>query len=417
MKKRKPYKLKKPVRRVTSTTKIRRRRKPPESKFLQGLAKSIRLMILFAICAFLVYSLFKPEKKKEQPESAQPARQKAEVDTTSFNEDLQKEPAINLDTLTTAKKLDYWLDQIFKNYNIKDTWVKKSGYSIKVQLPADLSPIEVIVDIIQKVNELGMNYTESQENLKQGRQSLTITSNKDTMKTISFFIDKNLQRQTTKIAVIIDDFGYYDNTTTLAFLRFNYSITLSVLPGQKYSKKMAQQAREYHKQIMLHLPMEPEDGPVEKDGYTILTSMSDDEITNRIKKALKSLPDAIAVNNHMGSKATADEHVMEVVFSELKKQHVIFVDSRTNSESVAEKIAEKYNLPFAERTIFMDGGENRDKTYILNQIRKAAKIAEVKGKVLIIGHPYQETIEALIEELPKLEKKGIEIVSITKYIK
>ncbi len=417
MKKRRPYKPRTPVKRVRSTINLRGRRQPAENKFLQGLARVLRLVILLAICVFLIYQLFKPEKNQpDKAKTAPPAKQQVKADPTPTADEPEIQPEINLESFSKEEKLDYWLDQIFDTYNIKQSWIKRRGNQLTVHLPADITPIELIVDIIQKVKTLGMDYTESHESLKLGQQSLTITSNKDTMKTIFFLVDRELQRPTTRLAVIIDDFGYYDNNTTSAFLELNFPITLSIIPGQKYSKKMAQQAREHDKKVMLHLPMEPESGPVEKNEFTIFTSMTDDEISERIRKALKSVPDVVAVNNHMGSKATADVRVMNAVCRELKKQQLIFVDSRTTGASVAKKVAARHALPFAERTIFLDAGEDKNKTHILNQLKKAVKIAEARGKVLIIGHPYPETIEALAEELPNIEKKGIAVVSISDYI-
>jgi len=410
-KKRKKYPRKKPVRQVRSTTKIRYRRKPKRNKAIQGISKALRLILIFAISGFLIYTLFKSDNKFSSTETS-PAQSRAVKEPDEQIEEQVEKKVIDLDTLTVPEKLTYYLDQIYKSYDIQSSWIKKRNRLVKVQLPPDLPAIEIIVDIIQRINELGLNYA-TRENLKRSNSWLTIFSDQDTLVTILFSMNTQLQRKITKMAIIIDDFGYYNNEVIDDFFKLEFPITLSIIPGQRFSKTIAEKAKKYHKNVMLHLPMEAIDKKVEKSKYTILTDMSAGEIKKRVNSALKEIPEAIAVNNHMGSKATADARVMDILISELKKKNIMFVDSRTTPNSVGYEIAKKHNLPYVKRTIFLDGAENLSEDYIQRQLQKAVKIADKKGCVVVIGHPYKETISVLNKELPKIEKKGMKIVSVT----
>ena len=240
-----------------------------------------------------------------------------------------------------------------------------------------------------------------------------VVSKNDTLLSVYFNKNKNIQRQSGKIAIVIDDFGYFNNKITESFLELEYPVTLSILPGLKYTKKIAEKAKQYGKQIMLHLPMEPKRGKVEQTDFTILTNMSESQIVERINKALKMLPDAIGVNNHMGSKATENPQVMDALFKELKRKNIMFVDSKTSLNSIAPVIAEKYDLKFEQNSTFLERHKNEEKRHIKSKLKLAAKISKKMGKVVIIGHPYQETIDVLTEELPKLEKQGFVIVPVT----
>ena len=60
------------------------------------------------------------------------------------------------------------------------------------------------------------------------------------------------------------------------------------------------------KGILLHLPMEAKTGRNPGPG-AILTGAEEEEIATRVGENLASVPGAIGVNNHMGSKATANE--------------------------------------------------------------------------------------------------------------
>ena len=94
-KKRKKYPRKKPVRQVRSTTKIRYRRKPKRNKAIQGITKALRLILIFAISGFLIYTLFKSDNKSSSTETS-PAQSRAvkELDE-QIEEQVEKEKSMN----------------------------------------------------------------------------------------------------------------------------------------------------------------------------------------------------------------------------------------------------------------------------------------------------------------------------------
>jgi len=412
--KKRPYKKRSTnTKRKRSSLAVKRRYKRKENKFLQFTTRALRLVILFSICAFIIYILFKPvDTSKDQEQTVIEEPQAPSVDSMEeFN--FVEETTPNINTMSTTEKLDYSLNKVFKSYNIDESWIKRKSRSIRIQLPPEL-PAEIIVfDIIQTVKKLGLKCINSKENLKKSQSTLMVVSKKDTLQTIFFSKNNNIQRPTGKIAIVIDDFGYYENKIINSFLEFEYPITLSIFPGQKYTASIAQKAKQNSKQILLHLPMEPKQGRVEETEFTILTTLSEEQIAARVKKALDILPDAVGMNNHMGSKATENEAVMAAVFKELIRHNKIFLDSKTSLNSAAPDVAALYDMRFFQNATFLERGKNEEKQHIRNKLKLAAKIAERKGKVVVIGHPYQETIDVLKEELPKLEKQGFIVVPVS----
>lgn len=74
---------------------------------------------------------------------------------------------------------------------------------------------------------------------------------------------------------------------------------------------------------MLHLPMEPIDRSAMSEGTaTVRTDLSAAEKLSLTRRALNSLPGVMGVNNHQGSKATADKDTMRVVLQELRRQNL-----------------------------------------------------------------------------------------------
>jgi uncharacterized protein len=135
----------------------------------------------------------------------------------------------------------------------------------------------------------------------------------------------------------------------------------------------------------------------------ILTSMSDAEITRVVHENVRAVPYARGVNNHMGSRATADRRVMASVIGALP-DGMYFVDSRTAGGSVAESVARELNVRTAARHIFLD--DVRTTSAVRQQIAALARIAEERGIAIGIGHPHRVTLDVLAQEIPNLRRRG-----------
>jgi polysaccharide deacetylase 2 family uncharacterized protein YibQ len=213
---------------------------------------------------------------------------------------------------------------------------------------------------------------------------------------------------TPRLAIIIDDCGQWPDTEH-GFIALSAALTLSVLPHVRYGTQIAHDADAAGKGVMLHLPMEPLSGADPGPGR-ITVAMDDNAITAQVRDDLASVPLATGVNNHEGSRATADDRVMRAVASVLAERRLFFIDSRTGSASVAERDASDAGIPTAGRDVFLDNVADVDATE--TQLRRAADIAKTQGSAIAIGHPRPTTLTAVRALLPELERAGIRFVLV-----
>ncbi|MBF0200220.1 MAG: divergent polysaccharide deacetylase family protein, partial [Desulfamplus sp.] len=120
-------------------------------------------------------------------------------------------------------------------------------------------------------------------------------------------------------------------------------------------------------------------------------------------KNLDAIPHVKGVNNHMGSAITALSPQMHQIFTILKIRELFFIDSMTSKHSLGRQSAHLFQLPFAERDIFLDNVQ--EISYIKGQIKKLIFIALKNGYAIGIGHPYHATYLALKNEIPELKKQ------------
>jgi uncharacterized protein len=214
-----------------------------------------------------------------------------------------------------------------------------------------------------------------------------------------------IPKELPKIAIIIDDIGY-DKEIVEKLLGLDAVFTFSILPYSPFQNSIAKSVHSKGFDVMLHLPMEPNEYPMVNPGPgALLTSMSPDQLINQLDKDLDSVPFIQGVNNHMGSKMTTVSIQLYQIFSVLKKRKLFFIDSRTTTETLCKPSAQLLQVPFAQKDVFLDHIQERD--FIRKQIYRLIHIANSHGEAIGIAHPHEVTYDVLREVLPELKKKAI----------
>lgn len=212
-----------------------------------------------------------------------------------------------------------------------------------------------------------------------------------------------------RLAIVIDDLGR--STDDLAPLeRLGVPITYAVLPFEEQTPEVVAALRRNGSEILLHLPMEPQGGNDPGPG-ALLYGMAEDELEERTAAALAAVPGAAGVNNHMGSRLSADERSMRAILSVLAERRLFFLDSRTSAQSVGYRVASTLGVPAAERQVFLDPDPRPEA--IRGQFARLLGLARQRGSAIAIGHPLPETLEALAEEIPKAQAAGYQFVPVS----
>ncbi|HKI04449.1 MAG TPA: divergent polysaccharide deacetylase family protein [Thermoanaerobaculia bacterium] len=212
-----------------------------------------------------------------------------------------------------------------------------------------------------------------------------------------------------RVALVIDDLG-----TSVEELRplegLGVPVTFSVLPYGDQTPAVVAELRQRGEEILLHLPMEPKNGENPGPG-ALLAGMTDAELKEKTLAALKAVPGAVGVNNHMGSLLSTAEGPMTAVLRVLAGRGLFFLDSRTSAESVGYKVARELGIPAAERQVFLDGDPTPEA--IATQFQRLLGLARAHGVAIAIGHPHPETLAALQREVPKARAEGYEFVPVS----
>ena len=212
------------------------------------------------------------------------------------------------------------------------------------------------------------------------------------------------------IAVVIDDMGI-DRQRSDRVIALQGPLTVSFLTYAKDLKRQAAAAAAAGHEILLHLPMEPGNRNVDPGPNVLLRDIEPDELRRRLLWGLDRFTGYVGINNHMGSRFTADRAAMTILMRELKRRRLLFLDSRTTGNTVGAALTRRFGVPFVERNIFLDNVNKIDA--VNGRLVETERLARRRGVAVAIGHPREATLRALAKWLPTLESRGLALVPLT----
>ncbi len=213
------------------------------------------------------------------------------------------------------------------------------------------------------------------------------------------------------IAICIDDLGE-DLAGTDKAMALPKQVALSFLPFAETTPFLAEAANRKGHLVLAHVPMQPINGR-DPGPMGLKPGMTADEISRRLGWNLARVPGLVGINNHEGSRFTADAAGLAPVMATLKARHLFFLDSRTGPQSGVAAAARAAGVMTASRDIFLD--DDPSPAAIGAALEMLAATAKRSGAAIAIGHPHDTTLKFLAAWLA--QDHGVTLVPLDEAIR
>lgn len=191
-----------------------------------------------------------------------------------------------------------------------------------------------------------------------------------------------------KLAIIIDDVGTGEQAQKIAALPVR--VTPSIFPPE-YQRKDARSLARGFEHYAIHLPMEA--SSAKNNSATLRASDNYEKLRGVIAKLRADFPNAKFINNHTGSKFTADERAMQNLLRAMNEHGFLFIDSRTSPATKAKAAMNGLGMRYVHRDVFLDN--QNSVAAVRKKLREAVTLAKKQGYAIAIGHPKSSTLRAL----------------------
>ncbi|MEH6452952.1 MAG: divergent polysaccharide deacetylase family protein [Psychromonas sp.] len=214
-----------------------------------------------------------------------------------------------------------------------------------------------------------------------------------------------------KLTIVIDDMG--NNINDFQALDLPKEIAFSILPFTPRGKQLAKKAQLQDRDFLVHIPMQAVANNQKLGKGALMLDMQEQQFKAELQRSLDHLPNALGINNHMGSLLTTQQLHMNWTMQVLKKQRLLFLDSRTTANTIAAITAQRFAIPSISRNVFLDNIKTSEAMEI--QFQRAIRLSHNKASTIIIAHPYPETITFLQQKF-KIPIDGVQLISLDQLI-
>lgn len=221
-------------------------------------------------------------------------------------------------------------------------------------------------------------------------------------------VEKESDAKRPLVAIVIDDMGHNEKICE-ALIDLDLDLSFAFLPFGPHTTKQAARASRQGHDVLLHFPMEAADPKWKPGAGNVTIAMAPADIRRIFAANLASVPSAIGINNHMGSRFTQNDRAMRYFMASVRGSGLFFLDSRTSRNSVGFSLAQEMAVKTAKRDVFLDNV--RDPKKIIIQLHELLDVAKRHGFAVAIGHPYPETLQALREYKGELLRRA-EVVGV-----
>ena len=219
-----------------------------------------------------------------------------------------------------------------------------------------------------------------------------------------------------RIAIILSDAGYSTSRTQEALEVLPAPITFAFNPYGGNLQNFVDHARSKGHEILLQLPMEPKGYPrIDPGPQALRTDLEETENLKRLEWVLSRISGYVGLTNQMGSKFTSEPASITPILQAVKEKGLLYLDSRTASDSVAADIAIGLDIPVAINNRFLD--HKADGDTIDARLEDLENIARRVGFSVGIAYPHTETFQHIIDWARTLDKKGLTLAPISALVK
>ncbi len=265
----------------------------------------------------------------------------------------------------------------------------------RIELPHDLSPMQVNYAVTRAVERGGARVTRAHETPgERGALTVNMTIGWPGRPLQELAITRAGRPEEPKtekeapagrVALVL--FGLADDLALAKQVLARHETFAAAVPsaGDGHAA-LRDAARKAGHELVLQVPMEPENYPRVSPGPgTLLVSMSARQIAGELRGALSDAGRVVAVSNYMGSFATQDEPFMTAFYRELQKAKLPFLHVAAVPRAVCRPLAARLGVAYDAPDETLDGEARMETTAALTRAWKVALTeAGERGQAIVL---------------------------------
>lgn len=218
-----------------------------------------------------------------------------------------------------------------------------------------------------------------------------------------------------RISIIVNNLGFDTHQLKSILSSLPKTVTLALNPYSDMVKESSDIIKSSGYEYLMMLPMESNDYPINDPGSkALLTTIGQEENLQHLHWVMGKSTGYIGLINYMGKAFIRPNTILDLLFSELEKRGLIYLNSLGLEFNIGEKEAYKKGVPYLSIDLVID--EVKTENAISQQLRSLELLSKEFGYAIGMIHNYPLSLKQLNIWNESLVKKNIEIVPISNLI-
>lgn len=215
-----------------------------------------------------------------------------------------------------------------------------------------------------------------------------------------------------RVAVLINGLGVPGAPDADVIKGLPPPVSIAYGPYGRSLQERVTKARADGHEVLLAIPLEPNDYPNEDPGpHTLLTTLPTDDNIKRLHWLMSRYTGYVGVTNHMGAKFEATQSSLTPVLEEVKRRGLIYFEDGSVEASSAGEVAKSLGLDYAVALVRLDADtSSAEMAKALAELEAAAK---AQGTAIGVAEAAPTTVKQITEWAGSLEAKGLVLVPVS----
>jgi polysaccharide deacetylase 2 family uncharacterized protein YibQ len=212
-----------------------------------------------------------------------------------------------------------------------------------------------------------------------------------------------------RIAIVIDGLGLSARQTQSAIEDLPAAVTLAFAPYESDVQHWVSEARRRGHEVLLEVPMEPDDFPDSDPGpHTLRATASQASNAQHLVWALSRFTGYAGVTNLLGGRFLADSDSLSPVMAAIAHRGLLFFDNAPPARSAAPEVARHLHAPYVESVMTLDTVQSPAE--IDGRLAAVEQLARTNGSAAAQGYVTPVTVARVGLWAKGLEKRGFVLV-------
>jgi uncharacterized protein len=210
-----------------------------------------------------------------------------------------------------------------------------------------------------------------------------------------------------RIAILVDGIGLPDGVSMDVIKGLPAPVSVACGAYGRNLQEWILKARSAGHEVLLQIPLEPENYPSTDPGpHTLLTTLPPEENLKRLQWLMSRYTGYVGLTNHMGAKFEATQASLVPVLEEVKARGLLYVDDGSVKASTGGQIASSIGLDYSIADVQLDGD-------VAKGLAELETLAKQKGSAIGVASAKPATVKQIADWAAKLEAKGIVLVPVS----